>query len=107
MSCDSCAGAVSWPGLSRGKAEVERRTAPDSALGPHLSAVPLHDLAHAGETDTDTWEFDRPMQSLEWRKELMDIRGVEAGAVVPNEQQTNVRLGGLVPNSIEHLAAVR
>ena len=55
---------------------------PDRALGPDAAAVPIHDLAHAGQADASAGEFAGGMQALEGREELVHVGRVEADAVV-------------------------
>src|ERR1700722_5396856 len=66
----------------RVEGEVEGRALADRALGPHLTAMALHDLAEAGEADAGAGELAGRVQPLERGEQLVDEGRVKTGAVV-------------------------
>src|SRR5919107_4839307 len=55
------------------------------ALGPDPAAVPVDDARHRGQSYARPLELVLPVQPLEGPEQLVRVRLVEAGPVVPHE----------------------
>ena len=53
---------------------------------PYSPGVTLHDAVHRGEADTGALVLGSGVQALEGAEQLLGVRHVEAGAVVPDEE---------------------
>src|SRR6185312_3442761 len=57
----------------------------DCGLSPNLSAMPMNDALHRGETNPGPWKFRHPMESLECSEKFGGIGRVEACAIITDE----------------------
>src|SRR3712207_1299611 len=67
------------------KREIERRSLPHRAFGPHPAAMAVDNAAYGGQADAPSFELRRRMQALEGAKQLVGVGHVEPGAVVAYE----------------------
>src|ERR687890_1742427 len=65
--------------------EVEGGPLAHLALGPDPAAVPVDDAGHGGQPYARPLELVLPVQPLEGPEQLVSVRLVEAGPVVPHE----------------------
>src|SRR5438445_9608710 len=72
--------------LPSSQGEVERRATIDGGLGPDPTAVPGDNAADGGQAHAGTLEFGRGVQTLEHPKQLVRVLHVEAGPVVPDQE---------------------
>src|SRR5258706_1435833 len=94
---------ASWSGLSStsriffiapvSEGEREGRALLDGALGPDPSSVALDDTRDRREADPRSLELVGAVQPLEGAEELVRVRHLEAGAVVPHEEVGRVPVG--------------
>ena len=80
---------VSWfflTGLIVRQGETEFRAAIDGSGCPDASAVTLDDSLDGGEADACTGKLRLRMEALEGLEEACRIRGIEACAVVADEE---------------------
>src|SRR5215510_1682631 len=68
-----------------GQREIERRPSADGALCPNLAVMAFNDALHDGQSNAGAFKLALVVQSLKYAEELLRIRHVEAGSVVPNE----------------------
>src|SRR5437016_9525153 len=63
--------------------EKESRALLNLRLGPDMAAMTRDDPLYRGQTDSRTSKVGFVVQSLKWRKQLVGVRHIEPGAVVP------------------------
>src|SRR5215212_6924661 len=77
-----CGRAI--PQIAAREGEMEGGAAADSSLRPDSAAVPVNDARHRRQADPSPLEFVLSVQSLEGSEQLVCVRLVESGPVVPH-----------------------
>src|SRR3954464_3858049 len=74
--------------------EIEGGALSYGAFGPKLTAKAANDPMNRREPDACSWKFSGTMESLECAKELMDIGGIKADAIVSDKINEALFLDG-------------